>query len=446
MEKLKCRFCSGGDLVEMNGTYYCWNCGAKYVKENGELRLLKCKLCIGDLIDCGDHYECDLCGEKYEKAVPKKEVSAPAPKVEKPAPKPEPVVSESAQKVEKPAPKPEPVVSEPAQKEEKPVPKPEPDSQNPQEEEKISWEECLAEGCNALYNINFPNMIVNLKYAKLCYSNTILLIAKDESIKDAYYVFNIFITCFLAAFYHAYLYFNFHFRDYQTTKKDMNKTLDEYIAQFLELIYACTGKVLYTKMVTEKALALFAEFGEDSNSFEFFKVLEGAVGEDQKEISAMYWENYPGKYEKLSAEKAELEKEKGEIKAEEEKGIEEEERKTEAIRKEIEAAEKKWNEAWNRSRRLNFFQKKEKKRLEEEIHEVFVLKHNLEEKLKLREKEVEKNIDKIIKEWAKKDTELDYRIDEIETELVRNHYPFEDDFIEMFERKIRKVKDNFRKK
>ena len=434
MEKLKCRFCDGGDLVEMNGTYYCWNCGAKYVKENGELRLLKCKLCIGDLIDCGDHYECDLCGEKYEKAVPK-----PEPKAEKPAPKPETVVPAPAPKMEKPAPKPETVAPAPAQKMEKHVPKPEPDSQNPQEEEKISWEECLAEGCNALYNINFPNMIVNLKYAKLCYSNTILLIAKDESIKDAYYVFNIFITCFLAAFYHAYRYFNFHFRDYQTTKKDMNKTLDKYIAQFLELIYACTGKVLYTKMVTEKALALFAEFGEDSNSFKFFKVLEETVGEDQKEISAMYWENHPGKYEKLSAEKAELEKEKDEIKAEEEKGIEEEERKTEAIRKEIEAAAKKWNEAWNRSRRLNLFQKKEKKRLEEEMLGLTVQKNNLKEKLKLREKEEEKNIDKIIKEWAKKDTDLDDRIDKIETELVRNHYPDEDDFVSLFNSEIKKA-------
>lgn len=428
MEKLKCRFCDGGDLVEMNGTYYCWNCGAKYVKENGELRLLKCKLCIGDLIDCGDHYECDLCGEKYEKAVPKKEVSAPAPKVEKPAPKPEPVVSAPAPKVEKP------------------VPKPEPDSQNPQEVEEIGWEECIAEGCNALYNIGFPTMIVSLEHAKWCYLNTILLIAKDESIKNVYSVFNVFITCFLAAFYHAYLYFNFHFKDYLTLKKDINKDLDEYIAQFIEQIYVCTRKAIYTKMVTEKALALYAEFGEDSNIFKFFKVLEGAVGEDQKEISAMYWEEHPGKYEKLSAEKAELEKERDEIKAEEEKGIEEEERKIEAIRKEIEAAEKKWNTAWNRKIRLNFFQKKEKKRLEEEMHETFVLKHNLEEKLKLREKEVEKNINKIIKEWAKKDTELCYRINNIEMELERNHYPFEDDFIEMFEREIRKVEDNFRKK
>ena len=71
MEKLKCKFCGGGELVEMNGTYHCWDCGAKYVIENGELRLLKCKLCIGDLIDCGDHYECDLCGAKYEKHIEK---------------------------------------------------------------------------------------------------------------------------------------------------------------------------------------------------------------------------------------------------------------------------------------------------------------------------------------------------------------------------------------
>ena len=62
MEKISCKKC-GGDLIEMNGIFYCWSCDAKYALINGEPRLLKCKICGGDVIDCGDHYECELCGE-----------------------------------------------------------------------------------------------------------------------------------------------------------------------------------------------------------------------------------------------------------------------------------------------------------------------------------------------------------------------------------------------
>ena len=77
MEKMSCKKC-GGDLVEMNGIFYCWSCDAKYALINGEPRLLKCKICGGDVVDCGDHYECDFCGQRYKKP-------APEPKAEKPA-------------------------------------------------------------------------------------------------------------------------------------------------------------------------------------------------------------------------------------------------------------------------------------------------------------------------------------------------------------------------
>jgi ATP-dependent Lon protease len=222
---------------------------------------------------------------------------------------------------------------------------------------------------------------------------------------------------------------------------------------FLVSIFEISNDHEFIKMVAERAVEIFT--GSEKKEVKEQKcphimgVIYGCEENmeiSQEKLTAAYWKYHPGKYKKLSAEKAMLEKETEKIKAEEEAAREKEERKTEAIRKEIEAAEKKWDTARHRSIRLNFFQKKEKKRLEEEMQEAFVLKHNLEEKLKLREKEVEKNINKIIKEWAKNDTELCDRIDNIEMELERNHYPFEDDFIEMFERKIRKVEDNFGKK
>ena len=71
-----------------------------------------------------------------------------------------------------------------------------------------------------------------------------------------------------------------------------------------------------------------------------------------------------------------------------------------------------------------------------------VSERNLKEKLKLREKEEEK----ISKKVKKKQEKALVRINEIDSEIDSAHYPFEDDFIEMFERKIRKVEDNFEKK
>lgn len=401
MEKLKCRFCDGGDLVEMNGTYHCWNCGAKYVKENGELRLLKCKLCIGDLIDCGDHYECDLCGEKYEKAVPKKEVSAPAPK-------------------------------------------PELDSQNPQEEEKIGWEELLDKGCDALYDIGLPTLVVNLEYAKACFSNIIILIGKNEPEENINHAFNKFVTEFLGAFYHAYLYFGFKLRDYPESRKSVLGSLDESIALCLRAIFIGTGNVLYTKMITERAYGLFSSISENSKILENIEIFEEVVGDQQKEINALYWEEHSKEFKELTEERnyhCRIIREYKELldKAEAAK------QETEKIRSEISGVRDCYHRAWNRSIRLNFFQKKEKKKLEKEMHLLVVSENNLKEKLKLCEKEEKKLTELVEKEREKANCSYT-RVYEIDFELDANHCPGEEEFVEMFERKIRKVEDNFGKK
>ena len=68
-----------------------------------------------------------------------------------------------------------------------------------------------------------------------------------------------------------------------------------------------------------------------------------------------------------------------------------------------------------------------------------VQKNNLKEKLKLREKEEEKNIDKITMKYSKIDVDVTDRIFDIEEELERNHYPDEDDFVRLFSSEIKKV-------
>ncbi len=72
MEKMSCKKC-GGDLVEMNGIFYCWSCDKKYIIENGNLCALVCKNCDGNLLVKDDCYVCELCGQRYKK--PKPEVN-----------------------------------------------------------------------------------------------------------------------------------------------------------------------------------------------------------------------------------------------------------------------------------------------------------------------------------------------------------------------------------
>ena len=66
-------------------------------------------------------------------------------------------------------------------------------------------------------------------------------------------------------------------------------------------------------------------------------------------------------------------------------------------------------------------------------------RNSLEEKLKQLEEETEKNIDSIQWEYSKKEVDVLDRIFDIEDELERNHYPSEDDFVELFNEEIKKA-------
>lgn len=67
MENRTCPFC-GGNIIEMNGSFYCWSCDRNYVLQNEKLVALICKSCGGDLIEKGDFYQCEICGKKTEKS------------------------------------------------------------------------------------------------------------------------------------------------------------------------------------------------------------------------------------------------------------------------------------------------------------------------------------------------------------------------------------------
>ena len=438
MEKISCKKC-GGDLIEMNGIFYCWSCDAKYALINGEPRLLKCKICGGDVVDCGDHYECELCGQRYKK----------------PAPEPEPV----------------PAVPEETKKTEK---------------EPSAWEKVFCKGYNSAFAARTPEeATAAIAVLEECYPKAVELIQKIEDDTEYVEACNEICAKFFGAVkflaYNSFMKDNsseifriqtaakkdiktakdmeenikLHTRVLELIKEDMEndkvrhkrrEKLSKLSSGFLVSILEISGDHVFVKMVAERAVEIFTGSNnkevKEHHCPEIMGVVYGCdegMEKSQEELTAAYWKIHPGKYEKLSAKKTELEKEREEIEAEEDKFVEEEKRKTEAIRKEIEAAEKKWDAARDRSKRLNFFQKKEKKRLEEEMFGLTVQKNNLKEKLKLREKEEEKNIDKITMKYSKIDVDVTDRIFDIEEELERNHYPDEDDFVRLFSSEIKKV-------
>ena len=134
-----------------------------------------------------------------------------------------------------------------------------------------------------------------------------------------------------------------------------------------------------------------------------------------------------------------LEKEREKLQMEEKTAVYAEKKKVETVKRELKRLEKKWEEVWDRSEKLNFFQAKEKKRLKEEMLGIAAQRNSLEEKLKQLEEETEKNIDSIQWEYSKKEVDVLDRIFDIEEELERNHYPSEDDFVELFNEEIKKA-------
>ncbi|MBR3963242.1 MAG: hypothetical protein IKK14_06935 [Oscillospiraceae bacterium] len=429
MEKLTCKRCCG-DLVEMNGTYYCWDCGAKYVRENGELRLLECENCGGELVDCGDHYECDLCGKRYEKAVPKPApvVSAPAPKVEKPAPKPE-------------------------------------------QAKKFADRGKFRSDYEKIFVVEKAEEIItlaeNLKSSGTEALNGVTKLEDEDSCLDA-----IFAVC--ARFFAAIGYLRHktyelnNIRAYKMKEKtvdEMMKSIDSFrsnmekfsiiertkkelehiCARFLvEILKICDESL--TKMIAERAARVFTGSTEkDSmeeycpNILEIISFCEERMDTPQEELTEEYWEGHPEDYDDLVYEKEMLEKEREKLQIEEKTAVHAEEKKVETVKREIKKLEKKWEETWDRSEKLNFFQAKEKKRLKEEMLGIAAQRNSLEEKLKQFEEETEKNIDSIQSEYSKKEVDILNRIFAIEDELEMNHYPGEEPFVELLNSEIKKV-------
>lgn len=429
MEKLTCERCCG-NLVEINGTYYCWSCDAKYVMEDGELRLLKCKSCGGDLIDCGGHYKCDLCGARYEKAVPKKEVSAPAP----------------------------------APKAEKPIQKPEPAKEFADRGKFRSDYEKIFAVKEAEEIITLAE---NLKSSGTEALNGVTELEDEDSCLNA--IFAICARFFAAIGYLRHKTYNLNtFHQYTMKEKtfdEMMKSVDsfknnmekfsiiertkkelEHICYLflVEVLKICDETL--TKLIAENAARVFTGSREKEDMEEYcpnilavISFCEENMGTTQEELTEEYWEGHPEDYDELVYEKEMLEKEREKLRIEEKTAVYAEEKKVETVKREIKKLEKKWDEVWNRSTKLNFFQKKEKKLLKEEMLGITAQKNSIEEKLKQLEEETEKNIESIRSEYSKKEVDILNRIFDVEDELERNHYPGEETFVELFNSEMEKA-------
>ena len=435
MEKISCKKC-GGDLIEMNGIFYCWSCDAKYALINGEPRLLKCKICGGDVIDGGDHYECELCGQRYKK---------PAPE-----PKPEPIVSVQ---------------------------------EKPKEQKEISeWEKVFYKGYNSAFAVKTHEEAEKaIDVLEECYPKAVELIQNIED--DAEYVeaCNKICAKFLGAVkflaYQSFMKSNsseifkiqaaakttqdmtekikLHTKALELINEDMqnDKVWDErrqklssLSAAFLVSIFEISGDHVFVKMVAERAVEIFTGSDEkevkENHCPHIMGIIYGCdedMEKSQEELTEEYWEGHPEDYDDLVYEKEMLEKEREKLQMEEKTAVYAEKKKVETVKREIKRLEKKWEEVWDRSEKLNFFQAKEKKRLKEEMLGIAAQRNSLEEKLKQLEEETEKNIDSIQWEYSKKEVDVLDRIFDIEEELERNHYPDEDDFVELFNEEIKKA-------
>lgn len=411
MEKLRCKRC-GRDLEETKNGFYCKSCYAKYAVINGELQLLECKSCGGELSDHGDHYACNLCGKRY-----KKEVLQPKPADE---------------------------VSE------------------------------LGEFCSdyeKIFGVEKPEEIItlaeNLKSSGTEALNSITKIEDmDLGLKS---IFEICARFFAAIGYLRHKTYELNnIRAYKMKEKtvdEMMKSIDslrsnmekfsiientrrelEHIcARFLvEILKICDESL--TKMIAERAARVFTGSTEKEsmeeycpNILEIISFCKERMETPQEELTEEYWEDHPEDYDELVYEKEMLEKEREKLQQEEKIAVYAEEKKVETVKREIKKLEKKWEEVWDRSEKLNFFQAKEKKRLKEEMLGIAAQRNSLEEKLKQLEEETEKNIDSIQSEYSKKEVDILYRIFAIEDELEMNHYPGEELFVELLNSEIKKV-------
>lgn len=408
---MTCKRC-GGELVEINGTYYCWSCDAKYVVINGDLRLLECENCGGELIECGNHYECELCGKRYEKTVPK-----------------------------------------------------------PEPEKEFAGRGKFHSDYEKIFGVEKTEEIItlaeNLKSSGTEALNGVTELEDEDSCLNV--IFTICARFFAAIGYLRHKTYDLntlhHYKMKEKTFDEMMKSVDsfknsmekfntiektknklEHICYLflVEVLKICDETL--TKLIAEKAAQVFTGSREKEAMKEYcpnilavISFCEEKMGTMQEELTEEYWEGHPEDYDELVYEKETLEKERKKLQMEEKAAVAAEEKKIGTVKREIKKLEKKWDETWDRSTKLNFLQTKEKKRLKEEMLEIAAQKNNLEEKLKQLEEETEKNIDSIRSEYAKKEVDILNRIFDVEDELERNHYPGEETFVELFNSEMKKV-------
>lgn len=428
MEKPTCKRC-GGNLAEINGGFYCPSCGANYAAENGELRLLECKNCGGNLVDCSDRYECELCGARYEKTAEKTKTAK------------------------------------------------EPEDRITEEEKKIALLEKFSSDYDRAFAAEKPEDVIAV--AQSLESNAaeaLELIDEIESEEIGMDAFWEVCAKFFGAmqFLKSKIYSDEPSRPYkmkEQTVDEMMKSLNsftnnlkkftehtksrnelEYICScFLVEIYKNTGDEIYTKLVSERAAGMFTG-GHEMYDFEKYcpdiaeviSFCEGKMETEQEELTAEYWEDHQEEFEGLNSEKALLEKERERLSTEEKRAVAAEKEKAQAAKKEYNDAEQKCYELSLQRSELKFFQKKKKEELYNESLRLVAKREELEKKMKNIGGQTEKNIEKIQSEYSKKDVALLEKIFDIERELERNHYPGEEQFVELFSAEMEKAEGKTR--
>lgn len=346
MEKLRCKRC-GRELEETKNGFYCKSCYVKYAVINGELQLLECKSCGGELSDHGDHYACNLCGKRYKKEVLQPKLADEVSELGK--------FCSDCEKIF--------MVKE-------------------TEEITALAEDLKASGTEAL------NRITEIE-------------DMDLGIKSVFVICTRFLAAIKYLRHKTYTLNNISpYKMKEETIDEMMKSIDSFrknmemlsvteeaisglehtCACFLiEILKICDESL--TKMIAERAAGVFTGSTEKEsmeeycpNILEIISFCEERMETPQEEFTEEYWEGHPEDYDELVYEKEMLEKEREKLQQEEKIAIAAEEKRVGTVKREIKKLEKKWEAARDRSIRLNFFQKKEKKRLDEEMFGLTVQK------------------------------------------------------------------------
>ncbi len=415
---MTCKYCCG-ELFEANGIFICRSCDKKYIVLNGEPAALVCKDCGGNLLDKGEYYVCELCGKRYKK--PQKDEKSSG----------ETDINEKLWK------------------------------------EKFYPAYDLAFGTeNAEDVMNSAEILTEKAIAAL---DLIGEIKSEDAYGDA--------IDEISAKYLGAVYFlkrhSFHIEaeiklpekrkktiaELMESMKEINRGMNDIrlsnqradklkslSAAFLAKIYNISGDTVYLKMLGERTAGIFGSNNKfediEENCPEIAQMIhfcEDEMEYEQKDLTAEYWKNHREEFEKLTFEKVGLEKENERLEQEEKRAVAAEKKKLEAAKKELDDIKDRGWELQEEIDRLGFFRKKEKERLRKEQNELASAEKNLENKVKYMSAQEEKNIDKIMMEYSKKEVDVLDKIFEIEDELDINHYPGEENFTAMLRSEMEKA-------